>query len=748
MNEKILCFSLNGFIVAVPVEQVEKILINKHPTKDTFTLETGVEVKSLKSYIPLPEKEEVPSENILFIKDQRDYYGFTVDRIIGYLRLRASERIGPKKPDSPIQFFVRSESGMIPVMDLQYVTNNEKSVTNEDIEEIVSAAGEEGGATVGEETGEAFEEVSEEEIYRSIDEEIQKNKRLAYADDVISSERKGIVLPLVVNVAIVVVFLAGFLFYLTTTREKANELEVGGKISGVEEEVIREIRRKSEQEVAEQKEKLQEARSRLNSLQKEKEFFIQNQDSILADKEKALQDEYNRRLEEARQRIAESGVENADAKFEQERQRLYEEFLQSRESARDDVEQVKLEYENALQQKEQEIRNEVDVYSKRIGEIEQQLVEEQAKLKESEERFQSAVSQQQEYMTFRKQLNTVYNRGLNYLARKEYDRGIGELKTIPPIIAKAREAGIGDEVGLNVEEKLVNNLLWLADQEKNRLDLSEIGEKTYNAANELEREQKREEALSRYFTVYTIAEDTSLRSRALARAQVIMDELYNERTAKENEEAENKASVLFQQAMDYKRAKNYDEALTSLQELVTEQAPSSKSKQALDEIVAINKLIAKGEEDKVALGANEKAAEIMASANKSYESGYYTEALDKYQDVVKKYRDTNYADDALNEIVRINEEMRGFKSRPQLSVKGRESNTGVVIQSLSENSFLFSLGSEDNVKEGEVLQLYRKEGDSLLFIGSMKVTDVYPTISRGRIVYYERKPKAGDLVTF
>ena len=54
-------------------------------------------------------------------------------------------------------------------------------------------------------------------------------------------------------------------------------------------------------------------------------------------------------------------------------------------------------------------------------------MEEQAKLKESEERFQSAVSQQQEYMTFRKQLNAVYNRGLNYLARRDYDKGIGEL---------------------------------------------------------------------------------------------------------------------------------------------------------------------------------------------------------------------------------------------------------------------------------------------------------------------------------
>jgi hypothetical protein len=637
---------------------------------------------------------------------------------------------------------------MIPVMDLQYITNNEKSVTSEDIEEIVSYSGETDVSGVDEDAGDVFQEVSEEEIYKSIDEEIQKNKSLVYADDVIASERKGILLPLIINVAIVVVFLAGFLFYITATRDRVRELEVGGRISGVEEEVIREIRRKSEQEVAEQKEKLEEARSKLDSLKKEKEFFLQNQDEILAQKEQVLQDEYRRRLEEARERIAASGVEDADAKFELERERLFQEFLQSRESARDEIENIKNEYENALRQKEQEIRNEVDVYSKRIGEIEQALVEEQAKLKETEERFQSEVLQQQEYMTFRKQLNTIYNRGLSHFAREDYDKGIGELKTIQPIIDKARASGIGDEVGLNVEEKLVNNILWLADQEKNRLDLNRIGEQTYKAAAELEREQRPEEALSRYFTVYTLVEDDGLKSSALTRAEAIMNDLFNDRTEKENEDIERKSSVVFQQAMDYKRTERYDEALVSLEELVTEYAPSSRSKQALDEIVAVNKLIAKKEEEKIALGANEKAAEIMENARLSYERGYYTEALGKYRNLLTKYRDSDYTEDALGEIVRINEEMREFKARPQLSVRGRESNTGVVIQSLSENTFLFSLGSADNVKEGEVLQLYRKEGDTLLFIGSMKVTEVYPTISRGRTVYYDRKPKPGDIVSF
>ena len=486
MSDKVLCFSLNGYTLAVDPGQVEKILINKHPTKNAFTLETGVEVKSLKSYIPLPAKEEVASENILFIKDQKDYYGFTVDRIVGYLKIKGKEGTGGKKPDSSIQYFIRREGVLIPVMNLQYITNHENSVTGDDIEEIVSSVGlEEGEKSFGEDS-ELFEDVSQEEIYRAIDEEISKNKQLVYADDVIASEKKGIVLPLIVNIAIVVVFLAGFLFYLTTSRERVREQEVGGRISGVEEEVIREIQRKSEQEVAEQKQKLAAARSRLESLQQERDFFLQNQNEILAEKEGALREEYQRRLEEAKARIEASGVENADAEFEAERQRLYQEFLNSRDSARQEIEEIKREYEEALVQKESEIRREVDTYSRRIGEIEQRLVEEQAKLKEAEERFQSTVLEQQEYLTFRRQLNTVYNKALNSFARKDYDGGIKQLRTIPPIIDKAKESGIGEDTGLEVEEKLVDNILYLAEQERNRLDLNQIGERTFLAAGELD----------------------------------------------------------------------------------------------------------------------------------------------------------------------------------------------------------------------------------------------------------------------
>ncbi|MCK4804498.1 MAG: hypothetical protein KAT88_08060, partial [Spirochaetes bacterium] len=519
MADKILCFSLNGFSLAVEPDQIDKILINKHPTKDTFVLETGVEVKSLKSYIPLPEKEESLSGNIFFVKDQKDFYGFTIDRIAGYLKLRGAEKIGSKNGGSAIKYFVRNEGRIIPVLDLCYITNNAESVNSSDIEEIVnfSTSLEEGGRDTGAE--DVFQDVSEDDVFKSIEEEINKTKQTHFADNIIESEKKGIVLPLIVNIVIITVVSLGLVYYLLSGRGKAQEQIIGESVSGVEAEVIREIRRKSEEEVRAQKEKLENARIRLESLQQERDYFLQNQEEILKQKEVELNEAFQRSLEEARKRIAESGVYNADEAYEKERERLYREFMESREGARRDIDELKRNYERELSSKEAEIQREVNTYSRQLNEMEQKLQEEQAKLKEAEEQVQSIAMQQQEYLAFRKQLSSIYNKALGYFSRKDYPGGIKELNTLLPVISKARRRGIGDEAGLKVEEDLVKNILYLADREQNRIDLNQIGQETFEAAQALEREGQLEEALSKYFTVYTLGSDTNYKTRAMNRAE-------------------------------------------------------------------------------------------------------------------------------------------------------------------------------------------------------------------------------------
>ncbi|HEB30135.1 MAG TPA: hypothetical protein ENI15_04575 [Spirochaetes bacterium] len=747
MADKILCFSLNGFSLAVEPEQIEKILINKHPTKDNFVLETGVEVKNLKSYIPLPDREEALSDNIMFVKDQKDFYGFTVDRISGYLRLKSTERIRSKVEGSPILYFVKNENNFIPVLDLHFITNNENSITNTDIEEIMNFSL--GLKDTSEDHDEVFDEVSEDEIYKSIEEEINKTKTTHFADKIIESEKKGIVLPLILNIFIIVGVTLGLVYYMIGNKSKVEEQAIGESVAGVEEEVIREIRRRSEKEVKEQKKKLEDARKRMEELQQEKDFFLENQDEILKQRELELNEEFQRSLEEARKKLSESDVTNFDEEFEKERERLYQEFLSSREDARSEMVDVKANYESELRAKEAEIQNEVDTYSKQLDEIEQKLQEEQAKLKEAEERAQTVTQQQQEYMTFRRQLNMVYKSALGKFSRQDYEKGIEELNTLVPIIEAAKQKRIGDAEGLEVEENLVKNILYLAEREQNRVDLNQIGRETYEAALTFESRGQLEEALSRYFTVYTLGSDSDYKNISMNRAEIIMEKLYKDRSESEREELESNADNLFQRAMLYKSAKEYDGAIRNLEEILTSYPATEKAKTSLDEIIVLNNRKALLEKEEENEKLNRQAQLMMKDAENSFENGQLLEAISKYEEIIRNFKDSDQMGNALAEIVNINKQMKGLQTKPSFArSSGAADSTGVVVQVLPGNTVLFNLGSEEDIKKGDVLQIFRNEESGMEFIGSLQIYSVNPKTSKGRIVYYEKKVKIGDVVSF
>jgi hypothetical protein len=750
MADKILCFNLSGYSLGVEQDQVEKILINKHPEKDSFVLETGVEVKSLKYYIPLPEREPASAGNIFFLKDQKDFYGFTVDRILGYLTLTGVERIRPRRVQSPVKYFVKNDSKLIPVLDLQYITNNVNSVNEEELAEIASFSyGGSGPESQESVLPENLEEVSKDEIFRAIDEEIQKRKSSGSWEEAVQSEKKGIVLPLVVNAVIIVIVAVGILFYFVSGRRGVSEGGTEGSIGGVEEAVIEAIRRKSEEEIAAERERLKEAQLKLNRLEMERDSFVKNQDELLRQRERNLDEEFQRRLEDARRRIEQSGVPNADEVFAKERERLTREYLESRNKIRGETDEVKKQFDKELQQREEALKKDMSAVTRRIDEMNEKLSEEAAKVKAAEEAARSVASQQQEYLAFRRQLNTLYNRALVLFGQGDYPKGVEELKKIPPIIENARARNVVDEATLRVEDDLVKNLRYLAEREQGRGKFEEIGLKTYESALAFEREGKLQEALSRYFTVYTLVGDQALRGKSEARAQSIMDSLFKERTARENRELERKASTLFTAALESKRRGETDQALEKLEEIILRYPAPALSGKVLDEIVLINGLknLQAGSRDRT--GLNAKALETMNRAKASYDSGSYSEAIAGYEEVVRNYRESDYTDDALAQIMRINEEMRKFKFSPSFTLKTGEVKTGVLVQLLPENSILISMGAEEGVKQGDVLQLFRKETTGTAsYIGSAKVFEVNPKSSKCRIVYFDRALKVGDVVSY
>jgi tetratricopeptide (TPR) repeat protein len=582
-----------------------------------------------------------------------------------------------------------------------------------------------------------FQEVSQDEVYRSIDEEINKAKKTHPVAKKIKSEKKGIILPLIVNVTIVVVISLGLLYYFFATRGRDKQESLSSSVAGIEAEVIREIQRRSAEEVELQKRKLEDARRRLKILKEERDFFLQNQGEILRQKEMELDEAYQKSIEEAKSRITASGVSNVTEEFEREKKRLFEELVDSKKRAQLEMEEIKRNYETELSLKEDEIQNEVKTYTFQLNEVEQRLQEEQAKLKEAEEKFKRITLVQQQNQGFQKQLDTVYDKTLKYFSDGDYERGIGELK---------------DEASLRIEENLVKNMLYLAEREQNRVDLDQIGREVYEAAQTLEKEGNLEEALSRYFTVYAIGTDSIYKNRSLSRARAIMDMIYEDRTESGIARVERRADSIFRKAMNYKNNGEYDLAIKSFEEIITKYPESSKRHRAIDELLVISNLITTREtvqeKEDSDRKLNQQALQIMNKAESLYKSGNLSDALDMYEEVVRKYKDSVYAEKALEEIRNINFQMRDVKVTTTVSLDGEGSIIGVVVQVLPGNNVLINLGSVDDIKIGDELQVLRKEVSGFELIGSLKIYSASPKTSKGKIVYSEQDIKIGDIVTF
>ncbi len=744
--EKVLCFELRGFILGVDSSQVEKVLVNKNPSRESFTLATGVEIKPLWEYIPLPERAEKISENIIFIKDQKDSYGFTVDRVRGYVNVRASERQHQKMEQGPIRYYIKIDGDLIPVLDLAFITNNKGSVGEEHIKEIVEMS-----RGISQDGGEVEEEpsltVSKEEVFRSIEEEIKRSKK-DFSETVIKSERKGFLFPVLINAGIVLLFGAGLLYFIMTNRESLSMAYMGGVVTGVEEEVIKEIKRRSEEELSQQRKKLEEAKRRLEALRREKEFFEKNQDKILAEKEKKLREEYNRKLEEIRKRLEASGVANVEEAFQAEKQKLYQEYLASLQATRSEIEKVKRQYEEALKQKEAEIKKEVNIYSRRLAEMEAQLESEQSKLRKVEEQFKSVAAKQKEYEAFRNQLNLIYDRALKYLEKGNTSRGLETLRNAISILNEAEKRGLTDPFGLSVEKELINRMIYITERERAKVDVNELARKTLLSANTLEAAGKEREALYKYFTVYTIAKDQNLRERAYKKAQDIMNRIYAEISSEEKARLESEASDLIKKAGKMIDSGDYDRAVELLYASLSTLTDPAIAKDVLNKIAYIKEMKLEEEQQRAVQEREKNASVLMAKADELYKKGFFSEAIDYYREIATNFSGTRSADIAIDRLISISEKMKEYKvaSRGRIEVTGKD--TSVVIQKLGTSQVIIGLGGNDGVKSGDTLQVYRKIGSEFQFVCTLRVFEVYPTSSKASVTYFERSVKVGDIVTY
>jgi outer membrane protein assembly factor BamD (BamD/ComL family) len=300
---------------------------------------------------------------------------------------------------------------------------------------------------------------------------------------------------------------------------------------------------------------------------------------------------------------------------------------------------------------------------------------------------------------------------------------------------------------LQVEKDLIGSIIDIAEKQQGGVILSRMAQTSYDRAAELEKTGDLTGALSNYYTAYTITGNRNLKNLSIDRADDVMDRIYQSRLQSDAAKKEGSADALFNRAVAQKDDGQYELALNTLESLIQNYPETSKVDESFDEIRSLNQLILMHDEQIRIDELNQQAFQVMQQAEAAYEQGYLTEALDRYGEVVSDYYGSDYIDDALAEISSINEVMRSVKGTPQVVFGRTDTRTGVIIQNPAENTYLFNLGLQDGLEEGDVMGIFRKEEETLLYIGSLKVFEVFPTVSKAKVIYYEQPFKIGDLVS-
>jgi tetratricopeptide (TPR) repeat protein len=195
-----------------------------------------------------------------------------------------------------------------------------------------------------------------------------------------------------------------------------------------------------------------------------------------------------------------------------------------------------------------------------------------------------------------------------------------------------------------------------------------------------------------------------------------------------------------------KESEQYDQAIKNLEELLTDYPGTEVAGPAVDELNQVAALKREKEQQLLKAQINEAASDVMEEARANQRGGLYQEALKGYETIVRNYIESDYTNEAVSQIVKINRDLRSANSG-SLIVTSDVSKVGVIIKLSPDDSFLFNLGTRDGVKEGQVLGIYRKEDGEMGFIGNVKITDVYPTISKGMIMFSDQDLRVGDIIS-
>jgi len=596
-----------------------------------------------------------------------------------------------------------------------------------------------------------------EKIIDSLKTKDPEAKKIQYLKSSISFAKVLIFLYIILFSVSILAF-GGFYFYVK--KEEVRKKGEIAKIESIEAMLIKELKRKQEEEKKKLESLLSQIQEELDKVEKEKEEFLKNQDKILEEKQKKIYDEYIAKLEEQKRLLKSNAISKEE--YEKAVSELNVNYNQQIESLKGEIERTKKEYlekvaevQKKLDKEKQDYQSKIEESEKNLEKTKSQISELQKKLEEEQKRSEEIEKQLEqmkvssiEDLKIQQRISKYFIEFSNNIKDKNYDKSKKSLQDFKNYLITSSDSKKIDTEIKNYYLSLTDTFSNFIEKLLNEEELYNEKVKLLNLANDYFKNKKYDEAYNIYkkaFTNYFVISELDRQAieNFSSVSYIVMDK-------KEKSESEKEANILYQKIIDLNNQKNYQEALDLCKAFINNYSFSTK----LNEIIKLAYDLQKNIEK---INMDNEVVKLFRELNNLYEANDYNKAKLRAYDILLRYPGNSYSKQIIDILKKIDEKItESLKSastqiitaqtlieKKQFEILGR-----VIFYSEDTETLRIRIEKVGSIKVGDELKVYKVDKDNNYeVIAVVKVIEVIEDVVKAIVISKKENIVFGAIVS-
>ncbi|MCX8059025.1 MAG: hypothetical protein N3A58_06385 [Spirochaetes bacterium] len=550
----------------------------------------------------------------------------------------------------------------------------------------------------------------------------------------------------------------GFLIY--SKNEEIKRSQKVAKIESIEAILIKELKRKQEEEKKKLESMLSQVQDELTKVNKEKEEFLKNQDKILEERQKKIYEEYLAKLEEQKKLLKNNTISKEE--YDKIVSEINSNYNKQMNDLRNEVEKAKQEYLSKVAEVEKKLQQDKEVYQNQIKEkeknieetksqissLEKQLEEEKKKSQELEKKLSQVQIMSTEELKIQQNISDYLLDVSNQIRKKDYDKAIKKLNDFKDYLTNSQDSKKIDNERRNYYVSLVDTFSSFINKLQNEENYYNEKVKLLTLANDYFKNKRYEEAFNTYrkaFSNYFVATEIDKQSMEnfIKVSYLLIDK-------KEKQDLENEASKVYEEILRLQQENKFKEGIDLCRSFIKNYSFSSNLPSVIDIAYNFQKSLDLSRMDN-------EVIKLLRELNSLYETGDYNKAKVKAYDIILKYPGNSYTKQVIEILKRIDEKIaeslknvsqtvitaQTLIEKAQFEILGR-----VIFYSEDTEVLRFRIEKIGSVKVGDELKVYKvDQNNNYIMIAIIKVTEVTNDVAKAVVISKKENISFGNIIS-